>query len=84
MPAITSAVYVCLLVLCAPVVASESDTGSQSTERAVTDTADNRQKADEKQEDILDRVFSPLDNAVSDVNRDLNKGDGSAVPESRE
>ncbi len=33
---------------------------------------------------MLDRVFSPLDNAVSDNNRDLNKGDGSAASESSE
>jgi len=73
-----------LLVLCAPVAASESDIDAHSTERAATDTAGNRQKADEKQEDILDRAFSPLDNVVSDINRDLNKGDGSATPASSE
>ena len=84
MRVITSAVYICLLVLCAPVAASESDTGARSSERAAPDTAGNGQKADEKQEDMLDRVFSPLDNAVSDINRDLNKGDGSVAPESSE
>jgi len=81
---ITYTIYVCLLVLCAPVAAGESDTEPQSTERAATDTAGNGQKAEEKQEDMLDRVFSPLDNAVSDINRDLNQGDDSAAPESSE
>ena len=28
-----------------------------------------------KPTDIIDRIFSPLDNAVSDINQDLNKGD---------
>ena len=32
------------------------------------------EQSEAKHEDILDRVFSPLDKAVSDVNRDLNKG----------
>jgi len=26
-------------------------------------------------EDVVDRFFAPLDNAVSDINRDLNQGD---------
>ncbi len=33
------------------------------------------QQSEAKHEDLLDRVFSPLDKAVSDVNRDLNKGE---------
>lgn len=82
MRVMTFTVYICLLVLCAPVAAGESSADAQSSDRAVTDTADNRQKADEKQEDIIDRVFSPLDDAVSDINRDLNKDDDSPTPES--
>jgi hypothetical protein len=30
---------------------------------------------------IIDRVFSPLDKAVTDINRDLNAGNGSAAGE---
>lgn len=79
-----SAVCLCLLVLCAPVAARESDAGADSADTATTDAAGKQEKADPKQEDILDRVFSPLDNAVSDINRDLNEGDGSGDPESSE
>jgi len=81
---ITSILYVCLLVLCVPVTASESDAGTESPNKAATDTAGDQGTADMKHEDIVDRVFSPLDNAVSDINRDLNEGDGSATSESSE
>jgi hypothetical protein len=81
MRVITSSVCVCLLVLCASAARGEPDTSPQSTERTA---AEKGSKEDEKQEDIIDRIFSPLDNAVSDINRDLNKGDGSAAPASSE
>ena len=84
MRAITFTLYVCLLVLCVPVAASESDAGTESTNKAATDAADDQGTADMKHEDIVDRFFSPPDNAVSDINRDLNEGDGGAAPESSE
>jgi hypothetical protein len=77
MRVITASIYVGLLVLCASAAKGESDTSPQSPQS--TD-ANNPPKAEEKQEDIVDRLFSPLDNAVSDINRDLNKGDESAAP----
>ena len=79
-----SSLCFCLLIFSTPVAASETDEAAEPVKAAVTDTQANREKADKKQEDMLDRVFSPLDNAVSDINRDLNKGDGSAAPESNE
>lgn len=84
MRTITSTLYACLLVLCVPVAASESDAGTESTNKAATDTADDQGTVDMKHEDIVDRVFSPLDNAVSDINRDLNEGDVGAASESSE
>jgi hypothetical protein len=76
-------VYLCLPVLCTPLAASEPDGNMESADTAASDDA-GKQEADPKQEDILDRVFSPLDNAVSDINRDLNKGDDTAAPDSSE
>jgi thiosulfate dehydrogenase len=41
-------------------------------------------RTDVKHEDVLDRVFAPLDNAVSDINRDMNKGDTGSTSGSDE
>jgi len=35
-------------------------------------------------EDVLDRAFSPLDKAVSDINRDINEGDDEKAPETNQ
>lgn len=83
LPAGISSVYLCLLLFCAPLAASESDRNTESADTAASDDA-GKQEADPKQEDILDLVFSPLDDAVSDINRDLNKGDDTAAPDSSE
>jgi len=48
------------------------------------DAAPDEQQNEGKHEDFLDRVFSPLDDAVSDINRDMNKGDDSASPDASE
>jgi hypothetical protein len=80
----TTTLCLCLLFLCAPVAASESDAGAEAADDVVTDSADQQEKASAEHEDILDRAFSPLDEAVSDINRHLNEGDGSAAPESHE
>ena len=46
------------------------------------ETSDDVEHADEQtdsdNENIIDRVFSPLDNAVTDINRDLNQEDGGS------
>jgi len=70
--------------LCAPVTANASDVGAEAADKVATDSAGNQNEASAKHEDIFDQAFSPLDNAVSDINRDLNKSDGSATPESNE
>jgi len=33
------------------------------------------EKADAQHEDIIDRALAPLDDTVTDINRDLNKND---------
>jgi uncharacterized protein with LGFP repeats len=77
-----SAVYFCLLILCTPVTGSASDGDAEPADKAATATKHTTEKADVKHEDILDRAFSPLDKAVSDINRDINKGDNSEAPAS--
>jgi hypothetical protein len=66
------------------VTGSESNGEAESVDATATGTPRDSEKTDVKQEDILDRAFSPLDRAVSDINRDLNKGDASADPDSTE
>lgn len=79
-----SSICFCLLVFCTPAAASESNGEPEPVNATVTDTQGDAEKTDVKHEDILDRAFSPLDRAVSDINRDLNKGEDSADTESSE
>ena len=63
-----------------------NDTGEsgQAADKATTGTAPNEEQTDAEPQDIFDRMLSPLDNAVSDINRDLNKGDACTSPEPNE
>lgn len=71
-----------LLFACAPVAASQPDVGADAADDEVaTDTAASGEEPGAKHEDILDRALSPLDEAVSNINRHLNKDDGSPEPE---
>jgi len=79
-----SRICFCLLVFSTPAAASESNGEPDPVSTTVTDTQGDGEKTDVKHEDILDRAFSPLDRAVSDINRDLNKGEDSADTESSE
>lgn len=63
----------CLLACCGGVSAGESANEPQSVDTTGTDIQGDTQKTEGKQEDILDRAFSPLDKAVSDINQDMNK-----------
>jgi len=80
----TTTLYLCMLFLCALVAASEPDIGADTADEVATNSAGNQDDANAKHENIIDRVFSPLDNTVSDINHRLNEGDGSAAPESNE
>jgi len=78
----TCGAFLSLFVFCAPVAGSETNGEAETADMAAMDTQNNEGKSDTQHEDILDRALSPLDRAVSDINRDLNKGDDSTVPES--
>ena len=80
----TVTLYLSLLFLCAPLAASESDAGAGAADEVVAEPTGDGDKSSAKHEDILDRAFSPLDEAVSDINRHLNEGDDAAAPESSE
>ena len=77
-------VCICLPVFCPPVASSESSWEPEPADKNDTDTRRDKEKVDVQHEDILDRAFAPLDNAVSDINRDLNKGSDSAASGSSE
>lgn len=64
---------VCLCLLCGGVLAGEPGGDSQSEQNTATDTRTDTTATNPGREDILDRAFSPLDRAVSDINRDMNK-----------
>jgi hypothetical protein len=49
-------------------------------EAVVGDVEEDYKKADEQHEDIIDRMFAPLDDTVSDINRDLNDEPGDSAP----
>ena len=42
------------------------------------DTTQQQSQSEKQPKDLLDRLFSPLDEAVSDINRDINKDDENA------
>jgi len=77
-------VCLCLLACWGSVSAGESGNEPQSTEKTGTDTHGDQKKTEGKREDVLDRAFSPLDRAVSDINqdinRDINKEDDKQAP----
>jgi len=73
--------WFCLLVACTPMAVDETTGNTEPATATAGDTATSGEQADAKPQDIIDRMFSPLDEAVTDINRDLNKGDaGSAAP----
>jgi hypothetical protein len=70
----------CALIYCARLVAEEAPLNSAPA----TAAGPAAQPASQPPEDILDRLFAPLDKAVADVNRDINSGDDSESPEVEE
>ncbi|MGD2075924.1 MAG: hypothetical protein PVG38_13550 [Gammaproteobacteria bacterium] len=56
----------------------KSNAKSEAVGNSAGDSPTGEQRGGVEHEDVLDRLFSPLDNAVSDINRDLNKGDNSS------
>jgi len=95
---VTSLLGVCALLFCAQVTAGEASGKSGPADSTASAEVDADSVADigpddaetplvvppakGQKEDIIDRVFSPLDDAVTDINRDINKkDDGSQMPE---
>jgi len=73
-----------LLVSCTPATGIESGGNTEPAETATTSAEPGDEPTDAKPTDIIDRMFSPLDNAVSDINQDLNKGDAETPLEPNE
>jgi len=67
--------WLCLLVSCTPATNAGSGGNAESADAAAAAPASGEGQAESKPTDIIDRMFSPLDDAVDDINRDLNKGD---------
>ena len=76
--------WFCLLVGCSPATIDESAGNAQPVDTSSTAFAPSAEEAEAQPTDIIDRIFSPLDNAVTDINRDLNKGGADTPPESNE
>jgi hypothetical protein len=79
-----SAGWLWILVFCTPVMGNDAGESGQAVDKAAIGTAPNEEQTHAEPQDIIDRMLSPLDNAVSDINRDLNKGDAGASPEPNE
>lgn len=60
----------------------EPDQTIKPGKKAAVDVKYADEQTDSENENIIDRVFSPLDNAVFDINRDLNEEGGGAASES--
>jgi hypothetical protein len=80
----TSAGWLCLLVACTTATLDGPTGNAEPAGKAASAASPAEEQADATPLDIIDRVFSPLDNAVSDINRDLNKGDTDAPFEPKE
>ena len=85
--AVTLLASQCLYSACATAADDASQASTQPSENPVKavigDIEADYKKADAQHEDVVDRAFAPLDDTVSDINRDLNDGaDDSAIPPS--
>jgi len=78
----------CLYLLAGGVRAAGSDSeaekgqAAEPSDKTVSGGSHEGDSPATQNEDVLDRAFSPLDRAVSDINRSINKDDGSADIES--
>lgn len=73
----------CLFSGCATATSDESQGITEQTENpleeAIGDVEGDYKKADTRHEDIIDRALAPLDDTVSDINRDLNDQAGDSA-----
>ena len=70
-PAWVAAAWLSTLVACTPAAVDESAPDNPRGAAPAPAGA----AADAQPTDIIDRILSPLDDAVTDINRDLNKGE---------
>ena len=80
----TAVAWFCLLVACSSATVQETAGDAEPVAKVNVETASSGGQTDARSQDIIDRMFSPLDNAVTDINRDLNKGDADASAEPKE
>jgi hypothetical protein len=64
------------------VAEAETDQTAKPSEKTAVDVEQGEQQTHSENENIIDRVFSPLDKAVTDINRDLSEEDGGTAGES--
>jgi hypothetical protein len=76
-------VYLFIGIMNASLRVAEAETvkTTRSLEKTTADVEHADEQTPGENENIIDRVFSPLDKAVSDINRDLNAGNGGAADE---
>jgi len=77
----SSAGWLCLLFACASATAEQPAGNAEPADKTDSTALPAEQQEDAQPQDIIDRLFSPLDNAVSDINRDLNKDNTDAPSE---
>ena len=75
----------CLGIGCTAAASDKSqgmtDERDNPVKEVIGDMEGDYKKADAQHEDIIDRALAPLDDTVSDINRDLNDESGdSAIP----
>ena len=72
---LASSAWFCLLAACTSTTSVNSGQGAAPPDEVTVGDASGGDKTESQPTDIIDRVFSPLDNAVDDINRDLNEDD---------
>jgi hypothetical protein len=70
----------CLCAMCAVASAGEHGGDERQTGQSTGQESSAEPQGESGPGDVVDRIFSPLDKAVSDINRDLNKGEATPGP----
>jgi hypothetical protein len=81
-PAVVSVLWLCLPLSRTALAGSGSEREVKPVDAGSGESG--QQNTGAEHEDILDRVFAPLDKAVDDVNRDLNKGEDKSATDAGE
>ena len=79
--ACSSTGWLCLLFACATATAEQPAGNAEPADNTASTALPAEEQEDAQPQDIIDRLFAPLDNAVSDINRDLNKNNTDAASE---